>query len=129
MPTAGKVVAALAVLVAAAGCARTAPTLPEDRSLSPAAQRLSGEDKASADMRLSCGQIAGELRSNRDAAAAMEAHIAGQRTRNQAALFVGGVAGAPFTEGSEAEKGRLNALQESRDRLLRISVAKNCPPA
>lgn len=127
MPTLAKLLVFAVALSAGAGCTRNAPSLPPDVSNVPVAQRLSADDRNSAEFRLSCAQVTAAVQSNRAEAARLESVIESERGRNQAVIFIAGAAGAAFAAQSDAEKARLNVLQEKKDRLLRIAAAKNCP--
>ncbi len=120
---------ALLVALLAGACARAAPALPPNLSDRPAEQRLLPGDVNSAEATLDCAGLASERTRNLNATAQLEGAIAGNRERNQAVVYLGGVLFPPLLLALKPDsdaKTTLDALQVQRDRIDRLSKAHKC---
>src|SRR5262245_48449060 len=117
------IAAAACLALMAAACARGAAELPPDTvtSGSAAAVMLSP-----AESRLTCADVTRERASISKEERELEAKIRANREKNQAAVFLAGAAGAALADHNEAEKRRLDELQQKRDRLIVIARQKAC---
>jgi len=118
-----KVTAAASLALMAAACARAAPELPPETLTSgptPAAMLSPAES------RLTCADVTRARASISKEERELEAKIRANREKNQAAVFIAGAAGAALSEHNEAEKRRLDELQQKRDRLIIIARQKSC---
>jgi hypothetical protein len=107
-----------------AACARGAPDLPLDAATSGFSAAIT---LSPAESRLTCTDITRERTSVAKEERELEAKIKANREQNQATVFLGGVAaGAVLSEHNQAEKKRLDELQQKRDRLIVIARQKSC---
>jgi hypothetical protein len=105
--------------------------LPADLSTLPPAERLLAEDRVAPEAGLDCVALAAELERNRGEMIGRENAIQGRRDQNQAIGYAASVVFPPLllaAEHSSADKAQLDALQQRRDRPMRLSASKGCPP-
>ena len=116
--------AAAALLALMAGsCARGAADLPPESVTSGPAVAAA---LSPAESRLTCKDVARERAAISKEERELEAKIQANRDNNQAAVFLAGAAGAAIAEHNDAEKRRLDELQQKRDRLNAIARQKAC---
>jgi hypothetical protein len=113
----------LAALLAAAGCASSAPPLP------PAADASGANGIAASDLSLDCPRVAQEVETIDARMREANRKIEGERTRNQVVGYFAAVAFAPLvlaTEQNQAEKDLVRSLYARRDALMRVAAQKGC---
>ena len=107
--------------MATTACSTSAPPLPlQDRP----ERTFSSED-----VNLSCDEIAREWESLSRERQALSSRIGENRTRNQAAVYVGFAVFPPaliLTEGNDTEKLRMVEIQSRRDTLIDLARTKAC---
>lgn len=117
------------VCLIAAGCARNAPELPQDRSSVNAVNGLTKHDFLERDLAMDCAAIVSENKSIRAEADKYNATIQGNRQNNQVAGYIAGVLFLPAalaTEQNTAEKARLDKLQHRFDTLQKLKRFRSC---
>jgi hypothetical protein len=121
--------AAACILLLAAGCARTAPSLPPDLSHLPPDQRLLVGDADSAEGRMDCAALKQEAALNKAQIQQYEGVILANRGHNQAVGYAAGVLFPPLVlaaKNDDDAKKNLDERQTKADRIDRLSKAKGC---
>ena len=119
---------ALALAFMLAGCARNAPQLPPDLGHLPPEQRLLVGDQESPEGRLNCPELKEEAVKANAASRQLEGIIASNRGYNTAIIYVSSFLPplALVARTDEEAKTSLDTLQVLRDRIDRLSKARNC---
>lgn len=117
------------IIAGASGCAGAASDLPPDYSSVDARERIRVEDFDPATVTWSCPDIEEELSAFGSVIASQEEAIAGKRTQNQVATFVGMFFFLPAllaTDNGEQAKRKMDDIYLARDKLYLLQVFKNC---
>ena len=119
---------ALALAFMLAGCARNAPQLPPDLGHLPPEQRLLVGDQESPEGRLNCPELKEEAARANAASRQLEGVIVSNRGYNTAIIYVSSFLPplALVARTDEEAKTSLDTLQVRRDRIGRLSKARNC---
>jgi hypothetical protein len=110
-------------------CAREAVELPPDLSNLPPEQRLTTDDRGSAEFGYSCAELREIGQTTVSLSDELEGRIRSNRGKNQAVSFLGGMLFPPavlLVSMDDDAKDVLNRLQVKRDRIQRIRTARNC---
>ena len=114
----------------AGGCAVNARDLPEDYGSMDAGKRLSVEDFDPATARLTCAEIAAELKLLESEHSLQARDITDKRQQNQVAGYIGGVFFLPVllaTDNSAEAKNKIENINRAKDKLYQAQVFKKCP--
>lgn len=122
------------ILLAMTGCERAPPDLPADTTSVNHTDSITLADFSKADAALSCDQIADERQQIVATMTNDNSRIESNRTRNEDALYVGGLFGAvgllaaaPFTDSNDPERSEITNLYQRRDTLIKLAEVKHCP--
>lgn len=121
--------ASLLALAGLAGCAQPSRELPPDLSARPASERLLAEDKQSREYALPCTELRRELNVTNHQAAELDQRLRATQSDNQGKGIAGILIFSPLMltmDQQEDTKKLLLELETRKDRLLRISQARNC---
>lgn len=119
----------IAGAVVLAACARSAPDLPPDYGSVSSQAKLSADQFAAADLRLTCNGILAERETITAEAGKLTGVITQNRQHNQVAGYLGGLFLFPLiaTKENPDEKRRLDAIQVRWDTLIALQRFKTCP--
>ncbi|NWG87481.1 MAG: hypothetical protein HXY26_08250 [Hydrogenophilaceae bacterium] len=121
--------ASLLVLAGMAGCAQPPRELPPDMSAKPVGERLLAEDKQSKEYVLPCNELRRELDVTNHQVSELDQRLRAAQSDNQGKAIAGILIFTPLMltmDQQEATKKHLVELETRKDRLLRISQARNC---
>lgn len=111
------------------GCAHQARELPPDMSNLGLSLRLLPGDTARPEYAISCMDLRMDLAKTREELSRIEAQLRDAQAENQSKGIVGILLFTPIMlsmEDNEPMKNRHHELDEHRERLLRISQARQC---
>lgn len=112
-----------------AGCSKNALELPNDYSSIDASEKLHVEDFDVKIARLSCLEIDNELKILEIANKSNTQTITNNRSKNQAATYIGSILFLPAYLGLENDsnaKEKIDTINNAKDELYKLQILKNC---
>jgi hypothetical protein len=112
-----------------AGCSKNALELPHDYSSIDATEKLYVEDFDVKIARLSCSEINKELKILESANKANAQTIQNNRSKNQAATYIGSILFLPAYLGLDNDsnaKEKIDTINNAKDELYKLQILKNC---
>lgn len=111
------------------GCSKNALELPHDYSSIDATEKLYVEDFDIKIAKLSCSEIDKELKILENANKANAQTIKNNRSKNQAAAYIGSVLFLPAyleLDNDSNAKEKIDTINNAKDELYKLQILKNC---